>query len=80
MIPIEFSWAIFLFGLLPVLFIFWLWIVPFTDKSTIRNVELNQATWHCNICTYIYIVFDKKVISKCPRCGSLNKRSESPAD
>lgn len=75
MIGIDFSWAVFLFTCIPVLALGFIWLFSFGRENLHKGMEIESAVWNCEICTYIYFVFDKKaVISQCPRCASLNRK------
>ena len=55
-----------------------MWVIPLKRQRFFNILESEKDAWHCNVCTYTYLIFDKKTaISKCPRCGSFNRRVES---
>ncbi|HEC69312.1 MAG TPA: hypothetical protein ENI31_03380 [Candidatus Omnitrophica bacterium] len=77
MIKIEFSWflAFYVGGHLVLFFISWLRekISGGEARFSISKKFLRQ----CSICTYTYFLSHDLSLSRCPFCGSLNKKSES---
>lgn len=77
MIKIEFSLAVALYLILTVCLILVTWMC-FEKKKILRSLSAEEIFfWQCNICTYVYVDSRHNSISKCPRCGSYNKKEEA---
>ena len=76
MIKIEFSWFLTFYvgGYLVLFFLSWLKekISEVEDRFSISKKFLRQ----CSICTYTYFLSHNLSLSRCPFCGSLNKRTD----
>lgn len=77
MMKIEFSLAVALYLTVTVCVILILWAI--FEKKKIQAVISSEDRffWQCGICTFVYVDSMHEVISKCPRCGSYNKKEES---
>ncbi|HOC02321.1 MAG TPA: hypothetical protein P5065_01410 [Candidatus Ratteibacteria bacterium] len=76
MIKIELTSAITVYLFLGLLILF-LWIFSEARKKAGFKVKNENYLWQCPICLYIYIDSSGSNISRCPMCGSLNKRNDS---
>ena len=63
--------------------LFWL-VIFFTAwfcqklPNSLGSLRLsNKVIRRCSVCTYTYFLSYDSVITRCPLCGSLNKKSES---
>jgi rubrerythrin len=77
MIKIEFSLAIAVYIILTAVVVLFLWLLFGKKKSSNMFFSENRFFWQCDICMYVYVDSRHNVISKCPKCGSLNKK-ETP--
>lgn len=76
MIKIEFSLAVALYLILTVGLILVVWMC-FEKKKILKPFPTEERFfWQCNICTYVYVDSKHNMISKCPRCGSYNKKED----
>ena len=73
MIRLTFSAAISLYIFLSVLGILLVWI--FFERSELKKFSFAERhLWHCDVCVMPYVDSRSDQISRCPHCGSLNKR------
>lgn len=74
MIRLELSAAVAIYTLVTVVCVLLLWISLGREKKTAQYTSEKKNIWQCVICTHTYIDSTHEVISKCPQCGSFNKR------
>jgi reverse gyrase len=74
MIRLELTTAVAIYTLVTVIGILSLWVFFGREKKATQYVSEKKNIWQCTICTYTYVDSRHEVISKCPQCGSLNKR------
>lgn len=73
MISVNFYLAVSLYMLASISVILVIWILGKKEKD--KDLTLDpKFIWHCSVCSYTYINTKEDTISKCPRCGSYNKR------
>ncbi len=73
MIVINFYWAVALFSILFILYIFTIWLWRRKEKE--KSISLDpKFIWFCSVCTYTYINTKEDAVSTCPRCGSYNSK------
>jgi len=77
MIKLEISVILFLYLFSSVIIVLVLWIFNYRQKTAdFRKDE--DYIWRCAICAHTYIDSKDETISRCPLCGSLNKRRKAP--
>ncbi len=74
MIRLDLSTAVAIYTFITVIGVLLLWIFFERDKKPTHYVSEKKQIWQCAICTHNYVDSLHEVISKCPQCGSLNKR------
>jgi len=74
MFHLDFGWAVGLVAtaVISALALVWLW-VPRAGRQETAALD-PRFVWVCGVCTYNYVNTREDKISKCPRCGSYNKR------
>lgn len=74
MIKLDISTALFLYLSINVVGVLLLWVFfgPKTKKITLGKDE--DYIWQCSICAGIYVDSKSETVSKCPQCGSYNRR------
>lgn len=74
MVTLDFGWTVGLLmtAVFAVLAFLWLW-VPGRGRQESSALD-PRFVWVCGVCTYNYVNTREDKISKCPRCGSYNKR------
>ena len=73
MITLDFYQAVAVFFIVFLGVVFSVW--AFAKKEKDRKLSLDpKFIWFCLVCTYTYINTREETISKCPRCGSYNKK------
>jgi hypothetical protein len=74
MINLDFTFAIAGYSVifLSIIFVLWLAGKNLKDKELLLD---DKFLWYCWVCTYTYISTKEEPISKCPRCGSYNKKT-----
>ena len=77
MIEVEFSLAVAVYLVLTIVFILALWMLSERRKRPGLFLSEEAFFWQCNICTHVYVDSKHSAISKCPRCGSYNKKEET---
>lgn len=77
MIELDISTAVALYLLLTVVTILLLWLFLDRDAKPKQYASEKKSIWQCQVCTFTYVDSQHDVISKCPQCGSLNKRKEN---
>ena len=73
-VPLDIILLAYLFVFVVGLLVFWFILESRKTKETDSFYE-EALTWHCEICSYIYIDSVHKAVSACPRCGSFNQRA-----
>ncbi|MFH0732246.1 MAG: hypothetical protein V2A72_04925 [Candidatus Omnitrophota bacterium] len=74
MIRLELSTAVAIYTFVTVIGIFLLWIFIGREKKVSQYTSQKKDVWQCSICTFTYVDTKHEVISKCPQCGSFNKK------
>jgi len=74
MIRLELATAVAIYTFITVIGVLLLWISLGREEKITRYTSEKKHIWQCAICTYTYVDSRHDVISKCPRCGSFNKR------
>ncbi|NQT94943.1 MAG: hypothetical protein HQ572_00690 [Candidatus Omnitrophica bacterium] len=54
-----------------------LWLFFDRETKPKQYTSEKKSIWQCKVCLHTYVDSQHDVISKCPRCGSFNKRKES---
>jgi hypothetical protein len=70
---LNFSLTIALFLGIPLLTYMFLWLFQ-TRKEMWSTKFRKEFIWECEICLNVYSTAEDEEISKCPFCGSYNKR------
>ncbi|MDP8252834.1 MAG: hypothetical protein P9X27_00320 [Candidatus Kaelpia aquatica] len=70
---LQLEWIIFSFLFLPLAVIILLWLLSYREKKS-RSQFRKDNILECEICYGVYKADSKDEISKCPFCGSYNKR------
>lgn len=73
MIEISLYTAIGIYGTLIIAGTLAMWIYTEITAQRIHRVMESHNLWRCSFCSYAYLDDDAKEMSKCPRCGSLNR-------
>lgn len=76
MIELDISTAVAIYLFLSVIGLLFLWIFFDREKKPRQYTSDKKAVWQCEVCTFTYVDSQHDVISKCPQCGSYNKRKE----
>jgi hypothetical protein len=80
MIKLDIQYVIFFYVALTLMGIMALWIfLPPTPRPKIRHNE-KADIWKCGICSNDYVDSTSEDISRCPLCGSYNKRPGAEVD
>lgn len=74
MIRLELTTAIAIYTFITVIGVLLLWISLGREKKIKQYTSEKKYIWQCTICTHTYVDSLHEVISKCPQCGSFNKR------
>lgn len=74
MIKLEFSLAVGLYIFITVCLVLLIWVIIDLRKKTKSTITGKNYFWECSICMHTYLDSINKVISKCPKCESYNKR------
>lgn len=70
MIKLDFSLAVTILLLIPLVLVFGLWI--FYNFYRKQDWDLETAYFHqCPYCTFIFFDYQSKAVKSCPRCHSL---------
>jgi rubrerythrin len=77
MIELDISTAVALYLLMTVISILLLWLFFDREAKPKQYTSEKKSIWQCEICAFSYVDSQHDVISKCPRCGSFNKRKEN---
>jgi hypothetical protein len=77
MIQLDMSTAVALYLLLTVVSILILWLFLDRESRPKQYASGKKSIWQCDVCFFSYVDSQHDVISRCPRCGSFNKRKES---
>ena len=78
MIRLTFSQAIGFYIFLSVLGVLLVWFF-FERSRSLRYFSFSERhLWHCAICVTPYVDSLSDEISRCPHCGSLNRRENPP--
>ena len=76
MIELDISTAIALYLLLTVVSLLLLWLFLDSQTKPKQYASEKKSIWQCEVCVFSYVDSHHDVISRCPRCGSFNKRKE----
>jgi len=79
MIELDISTAVALYLLMTVVSLLLLWLFFDREAKPKQYVSEKKSIWQCEVCLQAYVDSNHDVISKCPRCGSFNKRKEKVA-
>ncbi len=74
MIELDIATAVALYLSLTVITLLLLELFFDRDTKTKHYASEKKSIWQCEVCTFTYIDSQHDVISKCPQCGSFNKR------
>lgn len=74
MIRLELTDAVAVYIFITVIGVLLLWMFFGRDKKIPQYTSEKKYMWQCSICTHAYVDSRREVISKCPQCGSFNKR------
>ena len=74
MIRLELAAAVAIYTFVTVIGVLLLWITLGREKKITQYTSEKKHIWQCAICTHTYVDSRHEVISKCPQCGSYNKR------
>jgi uncharacterized paraquat-inducible protein A len=76
MIELDISTAVALYLLLTVVSLLLLWLFLDSQTKPRQYASEEKSIWQCEVCFFSYVDSQHDVISRCPRCGSFNKRKE----
>jgi hypothetical protein len=79
MIELDISTAVAIYLFLSVVGILFVWLFSDRDKKPRQYSSDKKSVWQCEICVFTYIDSQHDIISRCPQCGSYNKRKEHTA-
>lgn len=80
MIPVTFSWAVLIYLCATLIGVLLAW-VRFEKNDVFRRYpEKLRVVRNCPICAHTYVDSHLEDLSRCPQCGSLNRRKESLKD
>lgn len=74
MIELDISTAVALYLSLTVVTLLLIWLFLDRETKPRHYTSEKKSIWQCEVCTFIYIDSRHDVISRCPQCGSFNKR------
>ena len=74
MIKLDISTLIFYYTLLSAIIILIVWIASGYRRRKGFSARDADYTWKCAVCSNVYVASIYEDISKCPLCGSYNKR------
>lgn len=74
MIKLDISGFIFAHMLLSAVIILILWTVYIYKRTKMSRRDDMDYMWKCSICSHVYIDSRHEDVSKCPLCGSYNKK------
>lgn len=75
MIRLDISAALFFYLFFNVIVVLLLWVFCGYKRKGMSIEKDKDYIWHCPICANTYIDSIDELMSKCPRCGSYNKRN-----
>lgn len=73
MIEISLYTAIALYGSLVIIGTLAMWVYTEVTAQRVHRVMETHNLWRCSFCGFSYLDEDDKGMTKCPRCGSLNR-------
>lgn len=76
MIRLELTTAVAIYTFITVIGVLLLWISVGKEKKAVQYTSSKKYIWQCKVCTHNYVDSQHEVISKCPQCGSFNKKDE----
>ncbi len=74
MIELDIATAVALYLCLTVITLLLLWLFLDRETKPRQYASEKKSIWQCEVCTFTYIDNQHDIISKCPQCGSFNKR------
>ncbi len=74
MIRLELTTAVAIYAFITVIGVLLLWVFLGREEKATQYAPEKKYIWQCTICAHTYVDSLHEVISKCPRCGSFNKR------
>ncbi|MFA5068849.1 MAG: hypothetical protein WC300_01060 [Candidatus Omnitrophota bacterium] len=74
MIELDISIAVALYLFVTVVLVLLLWLFVDPDARPRQYASEEKFIWQCEVCFFSYVDSRNDIISKCPRCGSFNKR------
>lgn len=80
MIKLDISTLIFFYTLFSAVILLIIWIVSAYRRRKSFSAREVDAIWKCAVCLNIYVDSKYEDISKCPLCGSYNKREAGEVD
>lgn len=75
MIKIDISLLIFCYILFSAIVILLVWVTAGYRGKKDLSLKDVECIWKCKVCSNVYIDSRHEDMSKCPLCGSYNKRS-----
>jgi len=79
MIELDIATAVAIYLFLTVVGLLVLWLVFDRQTKPRQYTSEKRSIWQCEICTFTYVDSQHDIISRCPQCGSYNKRKEQNA-
>jgi len=73
LMPVRFDLTLTLFLGIPITAIIVLWLLR---KESVLSLP-GEEIWECEICLGVYIAPEGEKVTKCPFCGSYNKKQEA---
>ncbi len=77
MIKVDISAAVSVYIILWILSLFLFWVFFGRGPKLKSYTQDKRFVWQCGICMNNYIDSKNDTISKCPECGSYNKRERN---
>jgi len=74
MIKLDIATLIFIYTFFSAIIILIVWIAGIYARGNNNRSRDADYTWKCSVCSNIYIDSTYEDLSKCPLCGSYNKR------
>jgi len=79
MIKVELSIAVGIYLIFSMILLLSLWVwQSFKKEKHISLASDEKKVVQCSVCFYSYVDNKKDSISKCPQCGSWNKKEQNP--
>jgi len=77
MIKVDISMAVAIYIILWIVSLLFFWVFFLRGPRLKSYTQDKRFIWQCSICLNNYVDSKNDLISKCPECGSFNKREKS---